>query len=198
MTTDWAKSWEKEIRTTWFPNHVAEVLNLATDTGPTIIQWRNPGTTIYLVRYLLYSNSLIVLGDIGTAIYKFDCAIDVDFFDAMSVDYFSSKCSASEFGLLYRSWCVERAKDSLKNWIADGSSTKEIESRRRALVPSAFQAAENEGSWRNWLGIYGRTVFGYAWYTYADVGSEVDIRCMGHLIGLQMANEQLKVGMRHA
>ena len=58
---------EQEIKDKWFNNHEAKITEY---DGITILDWREPGTSIYSVRYIFCGSRLYVSGDIGDAIFN--------------------------------------------------------------------------------------------------------------------------------
>lgn len=78
----------------WFKDH------LATLSGDTI-DWRRPSTSTYAIQYILKGGSVIVVGDVGDAIYRFGCKVDCEFLLQCDWHYFVHKCVASETGRLY-------------------------------------------------------------------------------------------------
>ena len=94
---------KKELIESWFENHVAKHTILKDDSGEEIerIVWGKPDTNIYRTVYTLdkkYGN-LIVIGDVGDAIFHWYGPVKgFGFFKNMDIQYFESKCLASENG----------------------------------------------------------------------------------------------------
>jgi hypothetical protein len=185
---------EKMIRERWFPGHIAKRIPQAESAGIEVIRWRKPGTSVYFISYMIRGPYLIVTGDVGDAIYRFSENLSLDLLVACEVDYFASKCTASENGRCYPSWDPDAATAYLEEWIKGGIDDEDIEKRRRSLCSenSAFTACQWKEDWKDWLEVFGSGAFGPDWIEFGEIGRAVDIRCMGHLIGLKMACAQLR------
>ncbi len=88
------------IRTEWFKDHIAKVTT-APDSplGPTTwVEWRKPGTWNYGVVYCITGHFLAAMGDLGDSIYQWPQSISLEFLAGCDLDYFESKCQASEHG----------------------------------------------------------------------------------------------------
>jgi hypothetical protein len=187
---------EKMIREVWFPEHRAS-LNKSKVGESTVEQlvWRKPGASCYYTRYLWSNGYLFVTGDIGDAIYRFGAPTE----DAMrwvtgcELDYFASKCEASEDGRGYKSWDADEAKRELLGMVGLMSDPGRV--RAWLSEYDAYDALGSQGEWSIWLSDFGDEVFGSDWSEWApNIGMKVDMRCHGHLIGLKMAMAQLSEG----
>ena len=181
---DMDNKYDKIIRTEWFKNHQAQHIVYREDMES--ITWRQEETTNYYMHYLKQGYNLIVTGDVGDAIYRTGFTT-FDEWARSDIGYFSSKCVASEDGRLYKEWSSERIKQEVQETIKaeDLSWSKFVKARG----PSSF-AYEQE--WYQWLNECGDDFFGCDRSCWPVHGKQVAIRCRGHLIGLQMAMEQLK------
>lgn len=184
----------QRIRTSWFPSHVANRIPQAAEAGMDVIRWRRPGTGIYLISYVIRGNYLIVTGDVGDAIYRFSEDLTLDFLAGCDIDYFAGKCTASEHGRGYQGWDADLARQRIEEWVADGFDDDEIERRRASIEADGGALIECQwrDSWIQWLDHHGDSVFGSDWIEFGEIGRTTDIRCIGHLIGLQMACAQLR------
>lgn len=175
----------KDIRERWFPTHVAEHRLIGTlDSGRREeMHWHKERTSIYGVRYALEHGTLVVTGDIGDAVYRGwgGVPLTLDWISGLDLHYFASKCTASEYGQGYRSW------DSTYAMLA----VKEVLKAMGTL--HLFEELDDDGclfnldTWQFFLDKHGQLLFGDDYGEYGRIGQVVDIRCQGHLIGLQMA-----------
>src|SRR4051812_46241542 len=96
---------DEELGKDWFSNHVAKVSEAECHLGKvTVLEWAEPGTFIFRVVYVILRHSLIVYGDIGEAVYQWSGNIGLEFLSNLNIDYFASKCEASEYGRGGREW----------------------------------------------------------------------------------------------
>lgn len=76
-----------------FANHEA-IVNVASD-DVTIIDWRNPESSLYSIRYILSKNYLYVSGDLGSAVYYLTWeATPSSFLPIEDLYYFAEKLEA--------------------------------------------------------------------------------------------------------
>ncbi len=220
---------EKMIREMWFPKHIAvekpfvsytDILNNKSETIK-VIDWREPNTGHFAVRYILDRNRLLVAGDIGEAIYIWSQFIGWDFLACCNMEYFVGKCQASEHGRSGQSWDSEHAHQRLKDLLweetkqyleakgdifAEGSADcREYHIKKYLkhldldieLYPTKEDLIDrsytsSKGDWHSFLRDYGDELFGCDYGEYSNIGMQADIRCIGHWLGLEMAYEQLK------
>lgn len=180
---------EDQIRSDWFPDHVIELKD-----GWYV--WHKPGTSIYYVRYRVDGRCLIVTGDIGEAVYEWNSPISLEWVAGCHLDYFASKCMASEYGRGYKSWDRTKANQFLDQWWEEeieDKETNEIDSEVEDLYRQLKEHYTRD-DWVYFLGEYGEQMFGPDWFEYGDIGDTPDIRCEGHLVGLRMIAERLRDG----
>jgi hypothetical protein len=203
------KTHAQEITGDWFKDHKANIELF--DPEAIIIKWAKPGTGIYAVTYIIRNNYLYVSGDIGEAVYCWSSAISPQFLSTLNLDYFASKCQASEAGRGYPSWDDEQAKenlmDALKYHIASNNEIEESEVTKEMVEDhldeqnTSLDYAEDSCSSKDlfyaWIGESGYDLFGSDWYENT-FGQTIDMRCEGHLIGIRMAVKQLQLEMKLA
>jgi hypothetical protein len=189
---------EQIVRAQWFPDHVAKSIPQGSPAGVEVIRWKKPDTSIYSITYTLHGYHLYVVGDVGAAVYRFGQPMELANFTDMYPDYFASKCVASEHGIGYESWNNDEAKKYLEEWAASGDDKIEcderytmLEGRNESYTSNAFDSIGTRGDWQEWLQHDGDEVFGDSWFDLGEIGMVVDIRCVGHLVGLKMAHAQL-------
>ncbi len=88
--------------------------------------WANPRSSFYSVHYIIYGSALFVTGDIGSAVYGFNQKLDWKFLADCELDYFASKCQASERGREYREWCESNAEAALLKTVQEWFEANEV------------------------------------------------------------------------
>lgn len=179
----------KICREEWFKDHKAALL-LGQATlpwaGTTIIEWKKPASWNYGCRFIIHSQWLTVVGDIGEAVYQWGQTIDLPFLASLNFDYFMGKCRASEVGTRFRQWCPRTAVESLQRHLAECSNEEKkfIEDITVGTPKDEFDHLLNEGVAR------GDLEYDFAG-SISECGYIPNCRCVGHYVGLQMAIEQL-------
>lgn len=181
---------EKEIRSHWFKDHIAEING---EEGLQVIIWGEPGTNMYRTKYVLSGNNVFISGDIGEAVYSLTCAATLKNISDFDLHYFTGKLSAS---------CGERwnfntdlAKKELKEYWNDYELNRIKDSEEiYGGICSAIDESSSMESYRAWLmPVYQNTsvdsdVMEGVW----DLGKEMPHRLIGYWVGLQMVIEQLE------
>jgi hypothetical protein len=182
---------EKHIRENWFKNHKA---TLTQHGDLQVLEWREPGTIFYYVRYVFDGNKVYISGDIGEAIYWLTWKADVHSFKNIHIDYFTEKLQAYHDNRW--DFSSEKAVRRLREWL------KELKDRGKKYdhdeMKELFEKARGCSSADEWAYIVNETGFisefepDY-WEWFYKIGNDYPWRMRGYLIGLQMASEQLKV-----
>jgi len=160
----------------WFKNHKV------TSHSPEFIVWTNPGTSVYRVDYALHGVFLVVLGDMGEAVYQWSQAISWEFLNGLDFSYFHSKCRASPTGFPWNDWCSRRAKEYLEDLFKEDDSLDECD-LQKSLAHIDFRA-----DWDEFMREEGCAVFGADWCELS-VGVVPALQCVGHWYGLQLATD---------
>lgn len=156
-----------------FANHQAKIKEYISSDEKNdkikILKWADPKTSTYSIKYIIDNNVLFVSGDLGFAVYRWTSCVDFEWLADLSIDYFCSKCEASEKGHKYFEWENFRTSRGMSE-------------------------IENKEGWIEWCCEEGEEVFQTTdyWEWAYDIGDVIHIRCHYHLIGLKMAMEQLK------
>lgn len=190
------EAWARDF----FPDHHITGHTVVADHGAQrspieILHWRKSGTSINAIRYELAGGLLIVTGDLGDAVYQWSERISVPFVAGCNLDYFASKCLASEHGRGYRRRCDHLARVEFADRMRDIEDDPEAYEDERAAV-------EFSGDFHDWTDdpqgyvreIYDRTGDGELAAVYADFGMAVSLRCRAHLIGLKMIHTMYGAG----
>jgi len=196
---------EKIIRKEWFPKHEVRWYryqnhNIYTDDKKRppddimFYHWRNPKHPMtYLVNYCFVRNILFVSGDIGEATYKFSDFVTMNGVANCNVDYFSSKCTSSEYGREYKQWDTPSAVKWFKEFmkredIVDREEIQEFLKEGLEIMEGEYYGSE----WKEFILNHAYGVLDSEDSSYlSDIGMRVSWRCQGHLVGLKMINEQL-------
>lgn len=190
---------DSQIRTEWFPNHVA---TLTTHGDLKVLQWAQPGTRTYLCRYVFDGDKVYISGDIGEAVFWLTWRADIHSFDNIHIGYFEEKLQA--YSGKRRDFDSDKAVNELRSWL------RELKDRDRTYdhddMKELFESARNCDSVERWAH---ETVNGELndfisnldrdyWEWIYDIGNVMPARIEAYLIGLKMASEQLKCAVLEA
>ncbi len=171
----------------WFKDHKATVLaGMAGDT--TIIEWKKPTSWNYGCRFIIHSQWLIVVGDLGEATYQWGQAIDMKFLSSINFDYFWGKCRASPVGRQFRMWDPRTMKAEVERF------KEEANANEKKFLEEVSIGGVDKDEFDNLLHhAYdaGRVDSDFA-AMVSECGYIPDCMCVGHWVGLQMAIDQLK------
>lgn len=182
----------------WFSDHEATPEREA--DGLVSLDWRKrDGSSFYFTRYVLdrYDGVLTAYGDLGDAIYRWGAwgregGYSFEWIAGLSLDYFASKCCASEEGRKYVDFDADVLRRSIEE--AAGDALADGAAFDPALVAEALDNAWGRDTWHRWLEDEGHRLFGSEWYDGPpEWGDVTAMRCQAHLVGLQMAVAQLAV-----
>jgi len=199
-------AFQKEVREQWFLAHVAKFSNVAQKgmepllETPSTLEWREEsGSNVYWFTAILHKGTLMIYGDIGEAVYRWDERIGWDFFENMGIDYFESKCQASETGRRYYEWDGQKVTARMDEHFREMTEEQGDEAYQELCAlfgdEGGTEAAESEYAWLAWFDQYRDDFkfFGSDASEWApECGRVVNRRCVAHLIGIQMALEQRK------
>ena len=95
-----------------FKDH--EILNHFSYDQVEIIEFGQKGSSNGWMRYIINGYFLTVQGDFDDAVYKWNQNLNFDWLSGLNLDYFASKCQASEYGIGYKHWDKETAEVALE------------------------------------------------------------------------------------
>lgn len=152
------------------------------------LTWKKPGSSNYMIQYIISGNTLCVYGDLGEAIYRWCEPITFEWIAGLNLSYFKGKCQASEVGRDFREWDEKKALDALKYFAKEEYfKWKEFEERE------GKHALYDNSEWNEWLREHGDEVLGEEFWDWAyGIGYTINVRCIYHFIGLHMAMEQIR------
>ena len=184
---------QKICREEWFKEHKAERLTgnlygpMSSPRGEVIIiEWKKPTSWNYGCRFIIHSQWLTVVGDIGEAVYQWRQNIDLPFLAGLDLHYFWGKCQSSETGRRFQTWCsvtAYRKGSQMIDWLSEDKKQR-FQGWDEQTPHDEFEQMLN--------GAYNDD--GIDSETASDLhgcGYIIHPRCVGHFVGLKMAIEQL-------
>lgn len=200
-----------EIAEDWFSKHKATLSVFRDGMGIespekslgeiTLINWQEPGSWNCAVRYIIHRHALMIYGDLGDAVFIWGQPLSLGFLRGLQVDYFASKCQASESGRGGRAWNRDRAEQNLRGALKARLGWKfnhdgPLYSTFRDLEPWQINdALANQHAWVDLLSnrpkLFNGDELGLEVRDCADFGMEITRRVRGFLVGLKMAAKQL-------
>lgn len=163
------------------------------------IEWGEPGTSSYYIRYLLNGNRVFVCGDVGDAVYSLTERADIKKIgETYDLSYFTGKLTASEHGKYNfdGSTAAERIAYNKKCAIEDCDEDKLDDEVRRAYN-TFFDLARECTSLEEWhYGIreneeYAMLIDEDWWEWMPGAGNELRQSVVMYWVGLKMAAKQL-------
>lgn len=185
------------VRDEWFKNHRAEDYDFMANYGAGIpnrignishLRWANPESSNYLVLYFLYGSTLFVTGDLGSAIYRWSPAPDMNLIWIAKCDfqYFAEKHVGLQRGADATMWNPDVALAIGKQFFAESPRLRSF-ARKRCYWQTAI-AIQDE--WLQFLSANIQFLGDHA-SDAAGFGLVPDNRCIAHWLGLKMAVAQL-------
>lgn len=176
----------------WFKDHKA---GFTENSASTIINWQNPGSWNYGCRFIIHRRWLIVVGDIGEAVYEWGQDVTLEFLAGLDFHYFHGKCQASPEGRKFEQWDTAVAKVNIQARIAElkalpedeqaDSHKAELEALEDVICFDRVELEMAAGEFNSGTGD-GETASGMCEY-----GIVPSVHAIGIFIGLQMAIKQL-------
>lgn len=156
-------------RKEWFKDHLKQPT-----TDPKCFLWRKPESSIYYINYIISVNHLIVTGDAGDAIYAWGQTLTWEWLADLELDYFVSKCIASEEGRPYVQWSQRVASAWLDEW-----------KKEHPTLANGLDETYSIGS-RDEFQLFLMANAPHFDYEDSDAGEVLNIRAIGHWVGIQM------------
>lgn len=194
MNDEYYEKRREELQS-YFTNHVAGY----TDHHIERLVWNDPETTTSRIIYVRDLNTLFVKGDLGCAVYRWmGKTKDLQWMSRCSLDYWASKCEASENGRQHKIWDEEYAAARMEaHWtqVAERPEVDDGEAQRRKDrfdADGGPSALRRELNWHWWLDRYAEKHFEMDWgYWAPTIGKVISRRCQLHLMGLRQAIQYL-------
>jgi len=171
----------------WFAEHRAEMV---TSNGIETLKWRKPGSSNFSMVFISYGAYLVVLGDAGEAVYQWSQMVTLEWVAGCHIGYILSKCQASPEGRQFEGWDEDHARARLADFFEDDPA------RLLRILDAAEDHLSSQGDWTQWLHDtgYQDALVGEDWVEHCDIGMAPTVQARAHVIGLQMAVEQLSKG----
>lgn len=182
------KEQDQQLIESYFKNHRAYYRQIEPDLEELL--WSS-GSTIHKILYLRRRNVLFVCGDLGEAVYVWSEHFILERIAGCSLDYFASKCQASEDGRGYPDWDEAECLSNVRYWLEDEGPGKTWDEFVKA---GGKEAAQSKFEWNCWLGEHGYDFFGSDYGECCEAGKTVAVRCQLHLLGLKAAMDQIRKG----
>ncbi|MFW5916479.1 MAG: hypothetical protein ACOCTM_03300 [Bacteroidota bacterium] len=196
------KKIEEEIRNSWFGDHEAEYIEI--NDRISVLNWREPGTVTYSVRYVFDGCYLYISGDLGEAVFSLTWTGTPESFKDINLGYFHSKIAAYP-GDKY-DFSRKKAKDSLQeeiDYAAEGFDLGEVADEYFEILEEMKKLADDCNNSHEWAAriTYQTDLFDRlqkynndCWEWIYGIGDVIPTRVRAYLIGLKMAAEQLESG----
>ena len=197
------------IRKNWFSDHVAEYTQV--NDKISILNWRKPNSSIYSVRYVMDGCRLYVSGDLGEAVFNLTWNATPESFEDINLGYFHEKLAAFH-GDRYSfssEEAVERLQEEINNlennyqdYGYDSENDEEFIDRISTLelMQDVATDCSKAKEWETRIAYDGydplfdqlQKYDNDCWEWIFEIGNVIPRRVRAYLIGLKMANEQLK------
>ncbi|TLG77331.1 DNA polymerase [Culicoidibacter larvae] len=183
----------------WFENHTA---TMEYQGNIQVIEWREPGTRMYSVKYVLDGSNVFVTGDLGTATFRLTESATIHNLARYAKDYFIGKLVCAQHGTF--SFDIETARKHLREW------KQEIDEEElyygSESIPAFYdylmthsKDITHEFDWKRLVELAADAV--NVWYTLdsedlsciCEYGQELDINLIAYYVGLQRACSELIV-----
>lgn len=186
-----------------FKDHIAKLSHFQSEDNPhhelDRLVWGNKdGSCIDRIVYLIDNHRLFISGDWGSATYIWSSEISFGWLSGLNIDYFASKCEASENGRGHETWDENKARTSFIFHFIDDAKVDQIEFTKDDLLflsekftCDEFEiedAVTSEQAWNGFVSDY------YSHFDCDDygIGFTPSLRCRGHLEGIKQAIAQLE------
>lgn len=170
----------------WFKDHQAALIaqQLVVDDAA-VIEWKKPGRWNYGMRFIIHRFWLIVVGDLGEAVYGWGQDVTLDFLAQINFDYFHGKCVASETGREFTMFNRELGYKLACEWLTNNPGAhEEIHNLGPTLAKEEVADIASRLYQRTGDSEIASMITG--WYESPHV------RAIAHFVGLQMAIKQLR------
>jgi len=192
---------KQEIKQNWFKEHKA---TLTKQGDLTVLDWRNPKSNCYAIRYVFDGNKMYITGDTGEALFWLTWKADVHSFNGISTHYFMEKMRA--YSDSRYDFDSDEATVRLKEWKKELLEDKEFEDEidKEGFMDNInglIEGTKDCSSEEQWAYEYINGEYNDFiseedcdyWEWIYKIGRAVPSRIYGYIVGLQMASEQLKI-----
>jgi hypothetical protein len=158
------------------------------------LSWKAPKTRINSVNYYIVNNVLFIEGDLFEGVFSWSQDISWEFLADCRIDYFSSKCRASETGVHPFSYCEATCREEIQRRITDmeKESDEGFQERWASLKEDLNFYDQNQFGFsleQNWDAVC--DLFGHDCYEWIfDCGKISNHYLVHWLVGIQEALKQ--------
>lgn len=185
----------EEISNTWFKNHVVEMEML--NGNMQVINWYNPESKDYAIRYTIVGQFLYIEGYFGKSSFKFDTNMNLALFKFMSPEFFNDRCTASEHPMY--AFSSQIAIQEIKNWYNQMLPIVKYEDDKRKLTTLVADLCMDSKAIHNvigWTKVIAQKIDDINHFDMdasewmMEAGNIIPTVNYAYLIGLQMALEK--------
>lgn len=197
--SQWEKQLDAQFRA-WFKDHVVTHQPTSIE-GMEVYSWRKPDSYIDSIEYMIRGRYLICIGDQGDAVYEWSQGVSLEFLGGLDLDYFAGKCRASScrsgFGPSGHEWNADKAFETACFHLDErgrelgGTVIEKKLAKVQMSIQDLQEACSGQHEWHQLLQTHGDELYG-DWCELGGVGHTPGVRTRAHLIGLNMAREQMR------
>jgi hypothetical protein len=148
-------------------------------------KFAKPGTSIDMLCFHFFGGYMMVVGDLGDAVYHWNQQATPEWVAGCNLDYFLGKCQASETGRDFKKWDIQDCLDDLEKWAIQDFNKED--KPRPDLSDARFAIEDGEIAWQAYLYDHGYETFGDEFYEFAPkFGVRPHIRGVLHLAALKV------------
>lgn len=176
-----------------FKNHRAK-FHTWDNTFASFIEWKDPVSWNYGIRYIVQSQWLFAYGDLFEATYQWSEAVKFEWLATLDLDYFLGKCRASPTGRQFQVWDRDVGKAGLVEFkdeirrSVDHFENDDVFSGDELIIDGSSQEHVRLLA----LGVYARTGDSELYSAICECGLVPGSMAIGHFVGIKMAVQQLK------
>ncbi len=201
----------EETKNEEWKNHVATYEKHGEDLET--LQWKNPAENHFAIFYVRQHGCLMIWGDLGSAVHRWYPDMSMESMADTSLDYFVSKCEASEEGRKPYAFDYKEAEKDIKQYFDEFAKDRnheyepdpDVKWANEELIGRAKQEMlfdywnghgnlEDQYTWVAWMRDHADEVFGDDWWDGGfpvDCGEKLSERTKLHHDGLKAAFKQL-------
>lgn len=177
------------------------------ETDVTVLQWKKENTIIHSIKYIMSGNKLFITGDVGSAIFCLTwSAKDLNSYKGIDAHYFHSKLLAysdekydfdEKLAIDRLNEEISEIQENIENWEAEMFSTyinqikllRKMKNEIRMKVTSCSELRQYLGELCSEYSEYDEACSEWL----LNIGRVIPERIKFHLLGLQMAIDQLGI-----
>ena len=155
------------------------------------VKFAKPGTNIDMLCFNVFYGTLVVIGDLGDAVYRWGEKVDLDWIAGCNLDYFLGKCQASEVGREFTEWDPSLCHEDMEKWAVQEFDEQDLERPESELQDATYAIDDGHIAWQAYLYDNGYELFGDEFYEFAPkFGVRPNLRGVLHLAALKVMKEK--------